>query len=243
MSKDTSSTMVSEPSGLLTCLERFSALRTLSRIIGAWALGISLVFIALQDAVAADRTILVFGDSLSAARTPAGTGLGCAARAKASDTRLRVPGRQRQCQRRDHQRRPAAPAARARAAPAGSRDPGARRQRRTARAAGGRAARQPRADGAAVTGGRAPACSWWAFVCRPTTGQRYGEHFADVYPDLAQQFSVPLVPFLLQDVALDPALMQEDGMHPNAAGEPAVLDNVWPHLKSASQQESLERER
>ena len=39
------------------------------------------------------------------------------------------------------------------------------------------------------------------------------------------------MPFLLQDVALNPALMQEDGMHPNAAGEPAVLENVWPHLK------------
>ena len=42
-------------------------MRTLSRIIGAWALGIGLVFIALQNAVASDRTILVFGDSLSAA--------------------------------------------------------------------------------------------------------------------------------------------------------------------------------
>ena len=42
-------------------------MRTLLRIIGAWALGISLVFIALPDAVASDRTILVFGDSLSAA--------------------------------------------------------------------------------------------------------------------------------------------------------------------------------
>ena len=59
--------MVSEPSGLLTCLQRFSALRTLLRVVGAWALGMGLVFIALQNAVASDRTILVFGDSLSAA--------------------------------------------------------------------------------------------------------------------------------------------------------------------------------
>src|SRR4029077_14212111 len=67
MSSETSSTMVSEPSGLLTCLLRFSALRTLLRITGAWALGMGLLFIALQNAVASDRTILVFGDSLSAA--------------------------------------------------------------------------------------------------------------------------------------------------------------------------------
>src|SRR5580692_11236662 len=67
MSSETPCTIVSGPSGLLTCLERFSALSTLSRITCAWALGIGLLFIALQNAVASDRTILVFGDSLSAA--------------------------------------------------------------------------------------------------------------------------------------------------------------------------------
>ena len=50
-------------------------------------------------------------------------------------------------------------------------------------------------------------------------------------PHWRRRDHLPLVPFLLQDVALDPALMQEDGMHPNAAGEPVVLENVWPHLK------------
>src|SRR5258708_12708692 len=59
--------MVSEPSGLLTCLQRFSARRTWLRIVGAWVLGLGLVFIALQNAVASDHTILVLGDSLSAA--------------------------------------------------------------------------------------------------------------------------------------------------------------------------------
>src|SRR5437879_2654759 len=57
--------MVSAPSGLLTCLQRFSAWRTWLRL--AWALGFGLVFIALRTAVASDHTILVFGDSLSAA--------------------------------------------------------------------------------------------------------------------------------------------------------------------------------
>jgi acyl-CoA thioesterase-1 len=41
---------------------------------------------------------------------------------------------------------------------------------------------------------------------------------------------VPLVPFLLDGVALDPKLMQDDGLHPLAAGEPRVLDNVWPAI-------------
>ena len=66
----------------------------------------------------------------------------------------------------------------------------------------------------------------------PNYGQRYGEQFAEVYPGLAQADHLPIVPFLLQNVALDPKLMQEDGLHPNAAGEPLVLENVWPHLQS-----------
>jgi acyl-CoA thioesterase-1 len=65
----------------------------------------------------------------------------------------------------------------------------------------------------------------------PNYGPRYGDQFFASYAALAQRSQLPLVPFLLQDVALNPALMQEDGMHPNAAGEPTVLENVWPHLK------------
>jgi acyl-CoA thioesterase-1 len=40
-----------------------------------------------------------------------------------------------------------------------------------------------------------------------------------------------LLPFLLAGVAEDPDLMQEDGLHPNASGQPKVLDNVWPVLE------------
>jgi acyl-CoA thioesterase-1 len=64
----------------------------------------------------------------------------------------------------------------------------------------------------------------------PNYGARYGNGFADLYSDLARQYQVPLVPFLLAGVALDPALMQDDGLHPIAAGEPRVLDTVWPYL-------------
>jgi acyl-CoA thioesterase-1 len=65
----------------------------------------------------------------------------------------------------------------------------------------------------------------------PNYGPRYTEEFARVYPALAQQHQLALVPFLLEKVALDPALMQEDGMHPNAAAEPMVLDTLWSYLK------------
>ena len=65
----------------------------------------------------------------------------------------------------------------------------------------------------------------------PNYGQRYTEEFARIFPELASQYHVPLVPFLLQGVALDPARMQPDGMHPNATGEAPVLDTLWPYLK------------
>lgn len=65
----------------------------------------------------------------------------------------------------------------------------------------------------------------------PNYGPRYTQQFAAMYPSLARQFHTALVPFLLKGVALDPGLMQPDGLHPNARGEPLVLNNVWPHLE------------
>jgi len=52
-----------------------------------------------------------------------------------------------------------------------------------------------------------------------------------MYSTLAQAHKLPLVPFLLDQVALNPALMQADGMHPNEGGQPLLLDNVWPKLE------------
>jgi len=65
----------------------------------------------------------------------------------------------------------------------------------------------------------------------PNYGPRYTEGFARIFAEVANQYHLPLVPFLLEKVAPDPALMQADGLHPDAAGEPAVLDTLWPHLK------------
>jgi len=62
-------------------------------------------------------------------------------------------------------------------------------------------------------------------------GPQYRNGLRAVYAELARDKHAALLPFLLQGVALDPALMQEDGLHPTAAGEPKVLDNVWPKLK------------
>jgi acyl-CoA thioesterase-1 len=61
-------------------------------------------------------------------------------------------------------------------------------------------------------------------------GPQYRDGLRAIYADLARSKRTALVPFLLEGVALDPALMQDDGLHPLAAGEPRVLDNVWQGL-------------
>jgi acyl-CoA thioesterase-1 len=68
-------------------------------------------------------------------------------------------------------------------------------------------------------------------VMPPNYGPRYADSFAAMYPDLAGEFGVALIPFLLEGVALEPRFMQADGLHPNAAGQPVVLETVWKHLK------------
>ena len=73
----------------------------------------------------------------------------------------------------------------------------------------------------------------------PNYGARYGSEFAAIYPALAHKFALELVPFLLDRVALHGELMQADGLHPDAAGEPAVLETVWPHLKPLLQRRAL----
>ena len=61
-------------------------------------------------------------------------------------------------------------------------------------------------------------------------GPQYRDGLREVYAGLAREKHVALVPFLLAGVALRPELMQEDGMHPLAAGEPVVLATVWKGL-------------
>ena len=65
----------------------------------------------------------------------------------------------------------------------------------------------------------------------PNYGPQYTDQFALVFSDLAHTRKLPLVPFLLSDIALTPTLLQGDDIHPNAAGQPILLENVWPALK------------
>jgi acyl-CoA thioesterase-1 len=65
----------------------------------------------------------------------------------------------------------------------------------------------------------------------PNYGPQYTSQFESVYGDLSRADKLPLVPFLMDRIALQPELMQGDNIHPNLKGQPILLDNVWPQLK------------
>jgi acyl-CoA thioesterase-1 len=67
----------------------------------------------------------------------------------------------------------------------------------------------------------------------PNYGQRYIDEFDAVFRELAKQNGVPWLEFFMDGVALNEALMQSDGIHPNAAAQPVLLDNAWPVITEA----------
>jgi acyl-CoA thioesterase-1 len=70
----------------------------------------------------------------------------------------------------------------------------------------------------------------------PLNGWNYTVDFHRLYPRLAQRYSVSLVPFLLEGVALNPDLNGADEIHPNAAGARRIAETVWPYLEPLVQQ-------
>ncbi|HEY7392049.1 MAG TPA: arylesterase [Bryobacteraceae bacterium] len=60
----------------------------------------------------------------------------------------------------------------------------------------------------------------------PNYGPDYVTRFDAMYTTLAKRYQIPLIPFLLEGVATKPSLMQQDGLHPNAAGTRIVVQNV-----------------
>lgn len=64
----------------------------------------------------------------------------------------------------------------------------------------------------------------------PNYGRAYTERFSAMYQTLATQAKVPLVPFMLEGVALETANFQADRMHPLASAHPTILNNIWPQL-------------
>jgi acyl-CoA thioesterase-1 len=64
-------------------------------------------------------------------------------------------------------------------------------------------------------------------------GPDYGAKFDPMYRDLAAKFQAPLYPFILDGVALDPALSQADGMHPNPKGVAVMVKKMLPFVEGA----------
>ena len=63
-------------------------------------------------------------------------------------------------------------------------------------------------------------------------GPAYADGFHALYGELARKYDAPLLDFFLDKVALEPSLMQDDGIHPTTQAQPILLDNVWPVIKS-----------
>jgi acyl-CoA thioesterase-1 len=63
-------------------------------------------------------------------------------------------------------------------------------------------------------------------------GQDYVAAFDAVYPRLAEEYGLLFYPFLLQGVALEPALNQPDGIHPNAAGVAVIVEGLLPEAEA-----------
>ncbi len=64
----------------------------------------------------------------------------------------------------------------------------------------------------------------------PNYGPRFAQRFRQIYPSLAREFGIPLVPFLLAGLENRRDLFQADQIHPNARAQPLLLENVWAAL-------------
>ncbi len=66
-------------------------------------------------------------------------------------------------------------------------------------------------------------------------GRRYGQALGRVYSDLADELNLPVIPFFLDGIATDPALMQADGIHPNVQAQPLLASRVEKPLQALSE--------
>lgn len=65
----------------------------------------------------------------------------------------------------------------------------------------------------------------------PNMGASYVEEFRSIYPRIAEEYDVALMPFILEDVAGEPGLNQADGIHPTAEGNEIIAENLWSYLR------------
>lgn len=66
----------------------------------------------------------------------------------------------------------------------------------------------------------------------PNMGQEYSKEFSELYPAVANEKNVTLIPFLLDKVGGIPELNLPDGIHPTEAGHKIVLETIWPFIEA-----------
>ena len=64
----------------------------------------------------------------------------------------------------------------------------------------------------------------------PNYGKRYQSSFESIYQDVAEENRISLIPFMLNDIALNQDLMLDDGIHPNAAAQPLIAQFIYTNL-------------
>lgn len=67
----------------------------------------------------------------------------------------------------------------------------------------------------------------------PNYGPRYTRAFEAAFRETAETYDVPWIEFFMDGVALNDEYMQADGIHPNQAAQPRLLDNAWPIIEAA----------
>ncbi len=72
----------------------------------------------------------------------------------------------------------------------------------------------------------------FAMQVPPNYGNRYSKRFSQLFYDVAKEYAVPVVPLFIESVVLDPALMQADGLHPNAKAQPIIAEKVRTTLEA-----------
>ena len=64
----------------------------------------------------------------------------------------------------------------------------------------------------------------------PNYGKRYQNSFESLYKEIAEENNIPLIPFMLNDVALEKTLMLDDGIHPNEQAQPLIASFIFQNL-------------
>jgi len=68
-------------------------------------------------------------------------------------------------------------------------------------------------------------------------GPRYSEAFENTFREVADEQQIPWIEFFMEGIAMNEALMQEDGIHPNIEAQPLLLDNAWPIISASLKEE------